>query len=322
MRLPSGCRRLAAAALLVIASASSDATPTRPAAPAPCPAEIIGTWRLTGATDLQANLIAFSPRGWADVMSVEGGDSSPGALEIVAQVRYQPVPRRDPSRIEFQTRRGNDLFASGTSYWQIIAHTDESLTTRRSDSETGQQSLWSRVQTHRYFLTLAARAGVDPRGKAAFVMWTALDGKKTDLEALGATASGTTARFGRIPDGLAKAFATQSDRRDDVMMRIELSEAEHYRSRQVFDAWNTLLSGNALADADPYAQAVELLQATVQSVNRCSARLRPGEASAAGGQADSQRRALELVRAIRKANDRRHINDKIFPFRWQPPPVT
>jgi hypothetical protein len=317
MKPPAGCRRLAAAALLIAACAPIGATPTRPAAPAVCPPEIIGTWRLTGAADLQANLIAFSQRGWADVMTVEGADRSPAALEIVAQVRYEPVPRRDPRRIEFQARRGNDLFPAGTSSWQVVAHTDESLTTRRSDSETGQLSLWSRVQTHRYFLTLAARP------TAAFVMWTRLDGKKTELEALGAASKNTTARFGRIPDELTKAFATESDpkseRRDDVMMRIELSEAEYLRSRQVFEAWNTLLSGNALADADPYAQAVELLQATVQSVNRCSARLRPAEAST---QADSQRTALELVRAIRKANDRRHINDKIFPFRWQPPPVT
>jgi hypothetical protein len=306
----AGCRCLAAAALLVVASAPLGATPTRSAAPAPCPADIIGTWRVTGAADLQADLITFSPGGWADVMSVEGGDGTPGALEIVAQVQYQPVPRRDPRRIEFQTRRGNDLFPSGASHWQIIAHTDESLTTRRSDSESGQQSLWSRVQTHRYFLTLAARP------TAAFVMWTTLDGKKTERDALGATSRDTGARFGRIPDELAKAFATQSDRADDVMMRIELSEAEYHRSRDVFDAWNTLLSSNALADADPYAQAAELVQAAVQSVNRCSARLRPATASATG---DSQQRALELVRAIRKANDRRHINDKIFPFNWQPP---
>jgi hypothetical protein len=317
MKVTMGCRCLAAAALLVIASASVGATPTRPVAPAPCPADIVGTWRVTGAADLQADLITFSPGGWADVMSIEGGDGTPGALEIVAQVQYQPVPRRDPKRIEFQARRGNDLFPSGTSHWQIIAHTDESLTTRRSDSESGQQSLWSRVQTHRYFLTLAARP------TAAFVMWTTLDGKNVEREALGAAARGTGARFGKIPDELAKAFAThdatQGDRPDDVMMRIELSEAEYHRSREVFDAWNTLLSGNALADADPYAQAVELLQAAVQNVNRCSARLRPAAASATGS---SQQRALELVRAIRKANDRRHINDKIFPSRWQPPSVT
>jgi hypothetical protein len=314
MKLLAGCRRLATAALLVVASAPTDAAATRPATPAtPCPAELIGTWRLVGADDTLARLIAFSPRGWADVMTVEGGNSSPDALEIVAQVRYQSVPPRDPRRIEFQARRGNSILPRGASHWQIISHTDESLTLRRSDSETGQQSLWSRVQTHRYFLTLAAR------DTAAFVMWTTLDGKKTELEALGASSGATRARFGRIPDELAKAFATQSDRSDDVMMRIELSAAEYYRSREVFDAWNTLLNGNALADTDPYAQAFELVQASVQSVNRCSSRLRPAEASSTG---DSRRRASELVRAIRKANDRRHVNDKIFPFRWQPPSVT
>jgi len=29
----------------------------------------------------------------------------------------------------------------------------------------------------------------------------------------------------------------------------------------------------------------------------------------------------DLVRAIRKLNDRRHVPDKLFPFRWKPPAV-
>jgi hypothetical protein len=27
------------------------------------------------------------------------------------------------------------------------------------------------------------------------------------------------------------------------------------------------------------------------------------------------------VRALRKINDRRHVPDKLFPFRWKPPAV-
>ena len=78
------------------------------------------------------------------------------------------------------------------------------------------------MQTHRYFLTFAARDAA-----ATFVMWTTLDGQKATYEALGATKQGTAARFGRVPDELMHAFARESKRADETMMRIELSEAEY-----------------------------------------------------------------------------------------------
>ena len=105
------------------------------------------------------------------------------------------------------------------------------------------KSLWSRLQTHRYFLTFA-RTTPMPR---TFVMWTTLDGQKPAYEALGTTKQGTAARFGRVPDDFMQAFARESKRADETMMRIELSEAEYRRTHQVFEAWNAVLSRDVLA---------------------------------------------------------------------------
>ena len=251
-------------------------------------------------------LVTFGTDGWANVVSVTGA-GRPEDFDTVAQVRYQLVPRREPKRIEFQTRRGNDLFPAGTTSWEILSYTDESFTIRSSDSTAGEQSLWSRLQTHRYFLTFAARDGA-----ATFVMWTTLDGQKASYEALGVTKRGDAARFGRVPDELMRSFARESKRADETMMRIELSEAEYRRTHQVFEAWDALLSRDALAANDPDRQTLGLLDAAVQSVNRCGMKLRtPG-----GGASPA-----ELVRTIRRINDRRHVPDKAFPFRWQLPAV-
>src|SRR5687767_10479509 len=143
-----------------------------------CPVEVIGTWRLVNTSESQPMLVTFGADGWANVVTVTGS-GRPEDFDTIAQVRYQLAPRRDPQRIEFQTRRGNDLFSTGSSSWQITSYTDETFSSRRSDSEAGDQSAWARVQTHRYFLTFAARDDA-----ASFVMWTTLDGQKPTYEAL------------------------------------------------------------------------------------------------------------------------------------------
>jgi len=292
-----------------VAAAFAAATAT--AAPA-CPLEVIGTWRLVSPDEPQPMLVTFGADGWANVVTVTGS-GRPVDFDTMAQVRFQLVPRRDPKRIEFQTTRGNDLFPAGTSSWQITSYTDESFASRRSDSEAGEQASWSRLQTHRYFLTLATRDNA-----ATFVMWTTLDGQKPAYEALGATKQGTAAHFGRVPDEVVQAFARESKRADETMMRIELSEAEYRRTHQVFEAWSSVLSRDALAGDDADNQALALVDAAVQSVNRCGLKIRTAQDGAAASPA---RRAGELVRALRKINDRRHVPDKLFPVRWKPPAV-
>ncbi len=295
--------RCAAAALAAAACAPAFA----------CPLEVIGTWRLVSATEPQPMLVTFGADGWANVVTVNGA-GRPEDFDTVAQVRFQLVPRRAPKRIEFQTPRGNDLFPAGTSSWEITSYTDESFASRRSDSLAGEQSSWSRLQTHRYFLTFAAQDNV-----ATFVMWTTLDGQKPAYEALGATKQGGAARFGRVPDELMQAFARDSKHADQAMMRIELSEAEYRRTHQVFEAWDAVLRGNELAkDDDPENQTLGLFDAALQSVNRCGLKIRTAENGTAAAPA---RRPADLVRAIRKINDRRHVPDKLFPFRWKPPAV-
>lgn len=262
-------------------------------------------------------LVTFAADGWANVVTVTGG-GRPEDFDTLAQVRYQLVPRRDPKLIEFQARRGNDLFPTGTSGWEIASYTDESFTSRRSDSTAGEQSLWSRLQTHRYFLTFAARDSTARAVPATFVMWTTLDGQRATYQALGVTKQGAKARFGRMPDELMQSFARENKRADETMMRIELREAEYRRTHQVFEAWDALLRRDVLATDDPDRAALGLLDAAVQSVNRCGVRLRTSEE---GTSAVTAGRAADLVRTIRRINDRRHVPDKAFPFRWQPPAV-
>jgi hypothetical protein len=115
-----------------------------------------------------------------------------------------------------------------------------------------------------------------------------------------------------------QAFGRESKRADEAMIRIELSEAEYRRTHQVFESWNAVLDGNVLATGDADAQTLALLDATLQSVNRCVLKLRTAQEGAA---AAATRHPGELVRTIRRLNDRRHVSDKVFPAAWKPPAV-
>lgn len=274
-----------------------------------CPLEIVGTWKAAAA---EPRLLSFAPDGWANVLG-GSGEHRPAELDILAQVKYEFVPRQRPPRIGFEARRGNDVFPAGRSSWEITAYTDESFSARPSSADDVEQSHWTRMQTHRYFLTFAARSDT-----TLFVMWTTLDGSTPQREALGTTTQGKEARFGRIPRELLSAFATQSERADDAMMRVELSEAEYRRTHQVFVSWDTLVSRDLLAREDPRRQTLLLLDATVQNINRCGMRVRAvGETAPA----TSSLPPLDLIRSLRKVNDRVHVADKAFPFRWKPPPA-
>jgi hypothetical protein len=289
------------------------------AAGAACPVELVGTWKASDEAALTPRVISFAPDGWASVLNGPG-EQSP--LDIVAQLRYQALPPRDPRRIDFETRRGNDVFPAGTTRWEITAHTDDAFTTRRSDDTSGTQVVWSRVPTHRYFLTFAARRDTATGETAAFVMWTTLDGQKPEYAALGAVSESGVTRFGRIPQSLAMEFAKQGDAARDVMMRLELSEAEYLRTQAVYRATVGAPGGLQPPQATPNEQAMKLIEQTVESLNRCGVRIQSAQALAvANGVGADLRRPLELVRSIRKTNDRRHLPDKAFPFSWKPPEV-
>jgi hypothetical protein len=308
--------RLRVALALLMTASGVNAAATVPV----CAPEVVGTWKLVTSTQPESMLLHFAPDGWANVLS--GPAEKPAeSFEIVAQVRYSHAPLREPKRVEFQTSRGNDLFASGKSHWLITAFTDESLTTQPSDTAAGEQWLWSRVQTQRYFLTFAGRDRSAQQDPAAFIMWTTL-GRKTALEALGLTGANGAARLGRIPQKLAADFAKHSGRSDDVMMRIEISEAEYHRSHRVLESWDAVLKGDRLARNDPAAQFNEMFDAALQSVNRCGPKLKVPtaiSAESASQTAAGTSMPMQRIRELRKLNDKRHVGDKVFPFAWKPP---
>ena len=288
----------------------------RAATPA-CGLEIVGTWKSADAE--KPILLSFTAEGWANVL---GG--SPDQLaedyDILAQVLYEVDDPRWPRRLTFAVRRGNDLLPAGESSWEIAAHDDQSFAVGTEDA----QARWTRVPTHRYFLTFAYRpAESAERGADGFVAWTSLDGRGAVVEAFGTRAphDGREPRFGPImPDFVAELMARR--RESDVALRIEVNAAEYRRSHRMLEAWATLASAGVLADDDPYGQALDFLRAVVGSVDRCRKTTLLGREDAA--RMDDERIAAgerlgDAMRSLHKENAAVHVGNAALPAKWTPP---
>src|SRR5262245_36107070 len=154
-------------------------------------------------------------------------------------------------------------------------------------------------------------------------MWTKLDGRKTEIEALGVHLAGdskgkTGPVFGPIPAQLYNEFATESEKKSDVMMRLEMTEAEFERSYKVFKTWGKYAQDQALPHRDLYLNGMEFLKSAAESLNLCGEKLNLYTIDGATAAQNPHQQTLEYIRVMRKKNDDLHITDKVFPTDWRP----
>jgi hypothetical protein len=154
-------------------------------------------------------------------------------------------------------------------------------------------------------------------------MWTKLDGRKTDIEALGVHLANdgkgkTGPVFSPIPAQLYKEFTTESDKASDVMMRLELTEAEFERSHMVFETWEKYEKDRALPHRDPYLNGMEFLKGAAENLNQCDEKLKLHTIEGGAAAGNPHQQTVEYVRMMRKKNEDLHVTDRNFPEDWRP----
>lgn len=311
-------------AAIGIASGQSDA---KSDAKKVCPFNIIGLWRSDRVTETSRMLFSYSPEG--HVMLLEhSSEALPQDFEMVTSVNYSLDKPAAPKSITFTTRRGNDLFQPGVTWWNIIEYSDNSFTTL--DPITEEKTRWVREQTHRYFLTLAARTGPP----TAFAMWTVMDGRKNEIEALGIQltkddAGKTVPVFESIPAELYGNIIEENEKekksnKDEiVIMRFELTEAEFKKTHKTYETWDEYVKTHKLPEADPYRNGVEFLREAVEGLNQCGEkvklyRLTRRESDEIAAKHKPPQQPLEYIRMTRKKNDELHVTDAMYPWVWRP----
>jgi hypothetical protein len=283
-----------------------------------CPFSITGTWKVEGTTRIaKTQFYEFVPNGMV-IFTEHTADVLPQEFEVIGGGKYAMDRREAPKRLEFigiaidkrtTIRRGRTSLA-------VVEYGDDSFITL--NPKTQAQNRWFRVQTHRRFLTFAARGGPSP---SAFVMWTTLDGRGTKIEALGLRMDdrgGTAPVFGPIPDRLFQEFEIESRKESEAMFRLELTEAEFARSHKVFEAWAEFAKIGRLPLADPYSNVMEFLKSAAGNLNQCELKLKLPATDGVTSAQNPHQEALEYIKAMRKANKDLHVTDGMFPTDWRP----
>jgi len=280
-----------------------------------CSFSIVGMWKIEGRTETDSLFYSFSKEGWVRVVS-HSADALPREYEVVAEVKYELDNPAAPKLVEFITERGNDVFPAGKTSLDVVEYYEDIFVTE--NPETRDRTRWVKAQTHRYFLTFAARGGP---AMSAFAMWTTLDGRGTKIEALGLrleNRGGTAPTFGPIPDRLYHEFENESVKDSDVMLRLELTEAEFERSHKVFETWSEYARTAKLPHNDPNLNGLEFLKSAAENLNQCDEKLKLDTTVGAATTQNSSQQALEYVRGMRKKNKNLHITDGMFPSDWRP----
>lgn len=296
-----------------------------------CPFNIAGLWRSDIDAELPRIFFSFSPEGHVTMLE-HSRDTLPQDFEVITAVTYRLDKPAAPQQIEFTAVRGDDVFQQGVTSWQIVQYGDDFFTT--VDPVSGQQTRWVREQTHRYFLTFAARSGRSGQGGPAFAMWTVMDGRQTKTEALGIQmtkdgAGKVVPIFGPISAELYDPIIEESERdkktrKDEtVIARFELSEAEFERTHETYQMWENFVTTQKLPHADPYLNGMEFLSKAAEGFKQCGDKVkmkRPtrSELDEIAAKLNPAQRLLEYVRITRKKNEELHVTNSMYPWVWRP----
>lgn len=295
-----------------------------------CPFSIVGLWR-SDETAQTSYFFDFSPKGYVTLLG-PSPSMLPQDFEMIDAVNYKLDKPAAPKSIEFTTPRGNDAFPQGITRLDIIQYSDNSFTTR--DPASKQKTEWVREQTQRYFLTFAARSGPPPQGGSVCAMWTVLDGRKTDIEALGIqlikdAAGKTLPVFGAIPALLYDWIIVESDKdkkrdkTDNPFMRLELTAAEYETTHNIYLQWDKQVQARTLPQSDPYLNGMEFLISVAESLNPCGEKVKlraltPRERNELVSKHKLPQFLLEYINVMRKNNDELHVDNVEFPWGWRP----
>lgn len=297
-----------------------------------CPFNISGLWRSDIAAEMPRTFFSFSPEGHVTMLE-HSREALPQDFEVITSVRYKLDKPAAPKEIEFTAVRGDDVFQRGVTSWKIVQYGDDSFTTL--DPVSGQQTRWVREQTHRYFLTFAARSGPLSLGGPAFAMWTVMDGRQTKTEALGIQittdeAGKVVPTFGPISAELYDRIIEESEKdkkstkqEESVIARFELTEAEFERTHEIYQIWAKYVTTQKLPNGDPYLNGMEFLSKAAEGFNQCGDkvkmnRLTQRERDEIAAKLNPPQQPLEYIRITRKKNKELHVTNSMYPWVWRP----
>lgn len=280
-----------------------------------CAFNIVGTWS-TG-DDKSPMLYRFTPDG--NVSALTQYDPKTEAKEV-ARANYFLDDPRTPKVILIKPANERD-FPLGTTALDITGFDDVSFTCKMPGYK---EARWVRVDPHRYFMVLAGRRDVfyDSSGPT-FPMMIKTDGRQTQINAVGIYGTGGYWKFGTVPADTYTYFLKEPPRSNsEVMLRLEINEAQYDRALNILRTWERRVRENALLYPDLPMDQILLVKQVTESLNQCGERFKlykldwslEDRISTASPRDDNpiSRIPFMYFQELRRMNESQHIDDEKF----------
>ncbi|MFY9607902.1 MAG: hypothetical protein WAU45_04710 [Blastocatellia bacterium] len=229
-----------------------------------CEFNIVGTWKAEKSDDANPILYRFTPDGKLTVLSGSGQGSE--LREIASAVHMVDNPKA-PKVIVVKADKEGGGFALGTTSMDITRYDDTTVTFVKPGSAPTR---WVRVDPHRYFIVLAGRMGTFYDGSGpTFPMLIKMDGRQTQIDAVGIYAAGGQWAFGTIPPETYNQFVKEPRKDMEVMLRLEITAAQYERALKIVKTWERRARNNELLYQDLTMNNILVAKEVTETLNLC-----------------------------------------------------
>ena len=182
-------------------------------------------------------------------------------------------PQKEPEKqIAFTATGNNRIFGRTNATMKIVSYDDSSMTCEIPGVK--EPVRWTRVDTDRYFIVLAARQNefYDNSG-SAFPMVIKIAGGVPQIDAAGTYSDHGKSTFGKVPPDIYKQYLGEARGDSEVILRLEINSQQYARAWKIVQEWQRRARENALLYRPPDGimslNNLVLLRAVTETLNLC-----------------------------------------------------
>ncbi len=295
--------------LVILSTVAGVGVPATALATGGCELSLVGTWKAESPGN--PVFYRFGPDATVTMLSRAGSDQAT-ALQAVGRGVYALDDARAPTTIRITAKKASGGFRKGTTSLVILAYDDTSVTFAGGRSGPTR---WVRVETERHFLVLAGRSGTfyDLSGPVFSTLIKGA-GPQAQVEAFGIYAAGNRPAFGPVPAGTVGELMKEPRSASDVMLRLEITGAQHERSLKILRTWDRRVREGALLYPDVFMDNILLVKQMTEELNRCgeTITLYALDWGLEDDISENNRPPnipFQYFKALRRLNESRHVRD-------------
>jgi len=166
---------------------------------------------------------------------------------------------------------GKGRGSSGSTVLQIKTFDNGLFVTAPAGTSGAAPTRWTRIDSQRYFVVLAAGKGDPGFGAAGFAMLIKTDGIHTQTDAFGVYPVVHPLErhpvIGVIPRRILRQFDHEPTKDSGAMLRLEVTAGPYRRALEVLRTWERRAEENTLLYTVPYLNNAVYLNQLVSSLN-------------------------------------------------------